>query len=567
MAALATAGLLLAYQYLPLARFVMLSERAGGLALAGPFTYDLKPWNLLNLILPVSFADPASPLYKASFAQGLIPMMFDSYVGVPLLVLALVSLAWRARDRAPEESANGGQAPVAFWRTARLGWLLALAAVAVSLGGNGPFFGWLTAAIPPLLSFRFAEKYLTIAAVALPLLAALGVHALASGQTRPLRFALGGSVTAGLCCLAALVAVRFEGPWLAASFLGSEGGGLLHDAMCQAWSANLLFAAAMAGFLAALVGLTLRGKLEPRVTAGALAALTALDLVMATHGSFPHTAPEMLTGVPPVAGRMLQDCRPNAPPVRFAVVEPPVTPSSPSSTVFESHVYKRNVLRTERGVPFGLDALHETGAIPLRSHVALVGTLLAGSREQRLRNASAAGVAWTLWTNPDLSLTLTAQTDANPRAFVARWARAWSGPVPGQHLPIDRLPDEALFEPPEGAPSSPDPLEPRRVDTCVLEDYRPDSLRVRFDLEGRGLMVVLDAFYPGWEATVDGHPRAVSRVAGFFRGVAVQEGEQVLEMRFVPRPFRLGAGVSLATLLGLALACLSARRRRALAAR
>ena len=53
-----------------------------------------------------------------------------------------------------------------------------------------------------------------------------------------------------------------------------------------------------------------------------------------------------------------------------------------------------------------------------------------------------------------------------------------------------------------------------------------------------------DAWYPGWEATVDGRsvPLYIADVA--FRGLRVPAGEHRVEMHFAPRILYLSAAVS-----------------------
>jgi hypothetical protein len=85
---------------------------------------------------------------------------------------------------------------------------------------------------------------------------------------------------------------------------------------------------------------------------------------------------------------------------------------------------------------------------------------------------------------------------------------------------------------------------------------RPDTDRVilRAHLKCRGLVVLSDPFYPGWEAFVNGRRAPILEVNGGLRGVVADKGEHVIEMRYRPRSVRFGAALSivgLALLLGL----------------
>ncbi len=69
-------------------------------------------------------------------------------------------------------------------------------------------------------------------------------------------------------------------------------------------------------------------------------------------------------------------------------------------------------------------------------------------------------------------------------------------------------------------------------------------MRMNADLRCRGLLVVSETFYPGWEATVDGKPEPIDEVFGALRGVVLESGSHRVEMRYRPGVVRLGAWLS-----------------------
>lgn len=103
---------------------------------------------------------------------------------------------------------------------------------------------------------------------------------------------------------------------------------------------------------------------------------------------------------------------------------------------------------------------------------------------------------------------------------------------------------------------------PAPAGTARISDVQDDSLTVRATARRPGLLVVSDAWYPGWKATVDGHPATVHRVDYVFRGVQVGAGSHRVVFTFQPLSWRVGWIISLVALLGL-LAALGISWRRA----
>lgn len=97
---------------------------------------------------------------------------------------------------------------------------------------------------------------------------------------------------------------------------------------------------------------------------------------------------------------------------------------------------------------------------------------------------------------------------------------------------------------------------PEEIAPARMIRERPEVLRFEVAPERDAILVVANAWYPGWRAWVDGAEAPVLRVNGLFRGVPVPAGAREVEMRFEPGSFRVGAAVSVlsAGLLGLLVA-------------
>ena len=76
------------------------------------------------------------------------------------------------------------------------------------------------------------------------------------------------------------------------------------------------------------------------------------------------------------------------------------------------------------------------------------------------------------------------------------------------------------------------------------------------------LLVVSDAYYPGWTATIDGRDVAVRRANFALRAVAIPAGDHVVEFHYRPWSLRAGAAVSAITAMLVCAAVLRGPRRR-----
>jgi hypothetical protein len=86
-----------------------------------------------------------------------------------------------------------------------------------------------------------------------------------------------------------------------------------------------------------------------------------------------------------------------------------------------------------------------------------------------------------------------------------------------------------------------------------LTEPRFTELRLDVDACAAAELVVTDAWFPGWEATVDGAPTELRESHGGVRAVALGAGKHAVNMRYAPRPFFVGAAISTLTLGALAL--------------
>src|SRR6185295_16626273 len=91
------------------------------------------------------------------------------------------------------------------------------------------------------------------------------------------------------------------------------------------------------------------------------------------------------------------------------------------------------------------------------------------------------------------------------------------------------------------------------ADEADVLSYGREAIRIRSRSRDHAFLVLNDAFYPGWEARVDGAPEKIVRTNALVRGIPLQAGEHVVDFVYRPDSFRLGIWASLSSLTILVL--------------
>lgn len=92
------------------------------------------------------------------------------------------------------------------------------------------------------------------------------------------------------------------------------------------------------------------------------------------------------------------------------------------------------------------------------------------------------------------------------------------------------------------------------VNPVEVVRYTPEEIVVNSNFPYPQTLVVLDAFYPGWEAEVDGQPAEIFPAGQFFRLVYLPAQAQQVVLRYNPATFEVGQWISAAAgVLWLAL--------------
>ncbi len=131
-----------------------------------------------------------------------------------------------------------------------------------------------------------------------------------------------------------------------------------------------------------------------------------------------------------------------------------------------------------------------------------------------------------------------------PRAFVAHdFAMVTDAAAAVAAVATAGTPDRVILEEPPGfAPVS------VPADAASITNYEPNRFAISGDAAQPGMLVLLDAFGPGWSARMNGQPAPIVPVNAAFRGVEVAAGRWQVTMEYETPLFRPGLITTLAAL-------------------
>ena len=485
--ALLFAGLSGAMQTLPAYEYGHLAKRWVG----GP---EAVTWNQ-----PVPYSVHAHYDLKAFSLFGIVfpgvKTHFDPFFGVVGLSLALFAVT-------------------ALWRDARVRLLaaLALAVVVYALGHNSVFQGALYGLIPELDKARSASAAMVLFQFAAAALAAFGIDGLARSWTA-------------------------RGTWILAGF----GALTLAIAEAMIFANKLTFPADDRVILTAVIALAaaaLFAAWRRRALTAAQARVLLILLLLLELGN---------TGQYDFADRSdrnqmqwLDKIHANADIGEYLRHQPGFQRAEVAADAFKANW----------GAYHGVE-MHG-------GQTASVTTNVLESQFFSTNGRRMWGVAYTIATapQPDAADALFAgasgmkvyRRDAFPRAWAVHQLVRVPNIKEGNDL-VDQDPES--FRHKAHMMGQPPPVETCAApDTVELIEHAPDRLTIRAEMACNGMVILSDAFYPGWRARVDHRPAEIHEVNGAMRGVAVPRGRHIVTMRYRPVSVYLGAALSLLGILG-----------------
>jgi hypothetical protein len=538
---------LAAVQLVPGWAYLGESLRSAGISDADRVQWALAPARVLEFFAPGFFAgrpgvDNPAPVFMwlGGPTQSLLTVPFLPSVHIGAAALALATLGLR-----------GG-------RDARV---LGAAGVFALWLAFGPAFGAerATAWIPVWGAFRYSEKLVGPFTLCVALLAGFGVDHLAGATSRAWRR---GLVVAGVASSLLALALTTLAP--GAATLGVDAATL--ERAWAACSRGLLLSGAALAALGALPAAAARAG-------PAWTGLAAVALVFAQSAlAMPFTVRAGTRGLQarPI---VLQD--PESPVTRIATpleTPPRLNPLGLDSGDLEVAAKSRMGIAS-LNVPTRVDQVSPyTGLLP--RNLRAIGDRFGPDLWVALRRF---GVTHVVLKEPDGLVEAEVAEGAVHRGVRTVLDPAWGISVwRVPHRPWAFFADRAAIAPSfEAALAAVHAADLAGLPGVVAEGAAPAVgasgrvLRVRREAErveieaestADGFLVVCDAFWPGWTATLDGRPTVVVRADALVRGVRWPAGRHVLAMEYDPPEARWGLVVSGSVALMLALTLLATPR-------
>ncbi len=555
-------------QILPTLEMLPRTARGGGFQLEDLTGWSMHPMDFLNTFIPNFYGHFYSMGYATSWGesyhQGRESYLVSCFLGTSTLLLASIGL---------------------FTVRKRLRWILVtlvLIGAGMALGGYNPLYHWLATHIVLLRFGRFPSKYFLLAALALSLMSSLGLEVLLSqvkADKRKRRQVLDmclGAIGISLVLLGSSFVWQGQ-PSSVESWLRSGlDPDLARAKDFGAIVAQLLRSIQTSGAFLLICGILIsyfqiRQK-SASMVAGAVLLILAAELLPANLGLCPLISSADVDFVPEV-NRYAPSRGPSglfrvSPPTRALLKPmPDLEIRAPNrAAAWLTLFYRRSgqpFYGIMQGIQYSLDrsidglntrdseALWEASLkLPEAELLSLLERLntpillsLDEMKDSRVRLLS------TFDTHSNVDLRLYALTKSAPRAFFVsgvETAASHDEALKTYLRPDFPFESKVLLEDSTGA----DRPGESGCGSAQILNYENRRVVCKVQATAPGYLVLLDSYFPGWRARVDGVEADIVRADFAFRAVAVPAGEHQVEFRYQPRSFFIGLLLTMVAGLG-----------------
>ncbi len=93
--------------------------------------------------------------------------------------------------------------------------------------------------------------------------------------------------------------------------------------------------------------------------------------------------------------------------------------------------------------------------------------------------------------------------------------------------------------------SKPKPINPDRV---RIIKYSPNEVKLKVDTPDSAIVVLLDIYFPHWQAFIDGKSTEIYKIDYLFRGVITPPGHHIITWKYISKPLNIGILLSVIAL-------------------
>ncbi len=555
---------LAAVQILPTAELIPLSVRGSGYSLEEVTGWSMHPMDFINVVVPNLFGNPytlTQPGYWGeAFHSGREGYVISFFLGMGACLYVLLSFFSLLK-------------PV---RTVFA--LLALCSGLVALGRFGHFWDWLYRAVPIFSLGRYPAKFSLLLTLSVSVLVALGIEALLKADEERRRKVSRVAVT-GLFAVALGAVVLGLAGWLGGSHrleefvLESLPPGLSRAKDLQSIAGQLSASLKWSGAFSLISGaiFLLSAYFKRPGLIGLLAVFALTGEVLPQNLRLVPLMSEADVDFVSDANRFLGNAG-RAPMTR--VLTPEIQPKqlrAPNDSAAWATLFARRAGLPIYGIMSGIQySLYVSidGLNTVESNT-LFRTFVTASLDRKLeilRRTNSGLIATldpialptsallaTFDTHSDLMLSVYRLDDVLERAYFVSGARPAGAAPDALRNFVDRsfpIRNTVILEPPGAAQT----VGEDGAGKAKVIEYRNQYVSCRTESRVPGYVVLLDSFYPGWTASVDGRRVPVSRANYAFRAVEVPAGVHLVEFAYRPASFFAGLGITLLSLVTSVLA-------------
>ena len=527
-------------QLLPALELISRSRRHQAIPTIEAYAWSLQPWSLIGLLAPMVEADTTTSLGVRLLFSDQVPFLISHYLGIIVIVGTGLWLRY-------------------VRTTGRLTLLILLiVSLCLAFGRFTPVYPFLYEHIALLRVVRFPEKFFFLTFALLIFVAVRGLSRLSEIE----RLNSQWPSSMAICLLSAwsvvYVLLRWNTPLLI-EFLAHQGSTDVGIPVTAPTLASIFFTLerqiALSLVVALLFILNRFRVLRAALFEFLLVITVFLDLAVAhkplqflRDADFINKAPRILASPPADHSRLFYYPPGNS--LHPSYLSVLAKPSYDKTTALPF-----NNLLPNAGILFGFEYFQDIDALAREDYNDFLYFANPLPREKRSKLLGALSVRY-LISFRQLEIPEIKLVKEFPEHF--SWLYEIPNPVPRVYVvshPIyDQDPMSTLrrlasddFDPRRevvvDAPTRVTPQVSFRGDARI-KLYQNDQVQIDAQLNEPGMLVLTDAFYPGWKAFVDGKEQKILRANYLFRAVELGPGNHNVEFVYDPISFKIGLLIS-----------------------